>query len=46
MNVLYLQFFPSDRKVTNQILVRNHDKTFNYIEISLNKEAEVRDTLQ
>ena len=39
-------FFPSDRKVTNQILVGKHEKTFNCFEISHTKEAEVRDTFQ
>ena len=40
-------FFPSDRKVTNQILVgKKHEKTFNCSEISHTKEAEVRDTFQ
>ena len=40
-------FFPSDRKVTNQILVgKKHEKTFNCFEISRTKEAEVRDTFQ
>ena len=42
-----MHFFPSDRKVTNQILVRKkHEKTFNCFEISHIKEAEVRDTFQ
>ena len=36
-------FFPSDRKVTNQILEK-HEKTSNCFEISHTKEAEVCDT--
>ena len=39
-------FFPSDRKVTIQILEGKHVKTFNCFEISHAKEAEVRDTFQ
>ena len=42
-----MYFFLSDRKVTNQILVRKkHEKNFNCFEISHTKEAEVRDTFQ
>ena len=42
-----MHFFPSDKKVTNQILVRKkYDKAFNCYEISRTKYAEERDIFQ
>ena len=44
---LLMHYFPSDRKVTNQMLVRKkHEKTFNGFEIFHTKEAKVRNTFQ